>query len=887
MANKTLTARVKFDTKSAEASLNRLSNKINNVQNAINKTSRKGGFDKQIDKAVLAQEKLKQATLKTKLAEEKLTTQKQKTALMAQKVKNATDHSANSAKKLSRAFQSGNASASGLLSTVKRLAATYLGVMGMKAGIATSNTITSTQNRLNSLNGGDSNATQEQMDKMYASANKVRMSYADMMSNASKSVTLAGDAFQGSMDNAIRFQEIMAETYTLGGASAEEMSTSMYQMIQALGAGTLAGDELRSVREGAPLAYKEIERFAQGVYNTTDSLKDMAAEGKISSEMVVAAIMDAGDKIDAKFKETSMTFGQAWDRIKNSAIKAFEPVSNALNKMLNKAAENGAFEVIEQAFWNISKALQIAFRVIEISIQWIADNWSWLQHVIIAGLILMVTYWIYQAGVAVASCIANMIAMGAVAWSIMVAVAAILALVYVFYLWKTGAIDTCQAIVTALLIVAVAVLLVGLIMGSTTVMIIGGVILLLAVIFMLFEEVCYWSAWLAGIVVNIVFVIVNVIIACVYFLLTLIWNIVALIVNCIMAGAMFIGTIIQWIIAFIVNLVVGVANFIGAILRNCVALIINVGTGLTNSISAICQDIGIAFQNAWIWAKNTFWEFIASVLDGISVLEPVINGIASLLGLEGVNFGALSESVRGKKEEYLDYVNVVDAWNSGMNTMDYKDVGEAWSSGWNTMQYADMGEMVSSGWNTMSFASFDDAVDAGLGTLDYVNPNEWASSAGNWGAGVKDSINQWGSQFQNNQSKDPNNQSSWLDNLGKGLGLDFGNLTGFPSVGDGKYDTGGAYKSPRADDMIKNALGDISDDTGSIADSMELSTDDLEYLRKIAEMEWKKEYTTASIKVDMSNYNTVNGDSDLDGIVTKLADKLYEEMNIVANGVYA
>ena len=52
-------------------------------------------------------------------------------------------------------------------------------------------------------------------------------------------------------------------------------------------------------------------------------------------------------------------------------------------------------------------------------------------------------------------------------------------------------------------------------------------------------------------------------------------------------------------------------------------------------------------------------------------------------------------------------------------------------------------------------------------------------------------------------------------------------------------------------------------------------------------MEWKKEFTTATIQVDMSNYNTVNGDSDLDGIATRLADKLYEELHSVANGVYA
>ena len=52
-------------------------------------------------------------------------------------------------------------------------------------------------------------------------------------------------------------------------------------------------------------------------------------------------------------------------------------------------------------------------------------------------------------------------------------------------------------------------------------------------------------------------------------------------------------------------------------------------------------------------------------------------------------------------------------------------------------------------------------------------------------------------------------------------------------------------------------------------------------------MEWKKEFTTATIKIDMTNNNTVNGDSDLDGIVTKLSDKLYEELSIVADGVYA
>jgi hypothetical protein len=81
-------------------------------------------------------------------------------------------------------------------------------------------------------------------------------------------------------------------------------------------------------------------------------------------------------------------------------------------------------------------------------------------------------------------------------------------------------------------------------------------------------------------------------------------------------------------------------------------------------------------------------------------------------------------------------------------------------------------------------------------------------------------------------------------------------------------------------------LKDIADDTDAISDAVALSAEDLEYLRKIAATEWKKEFTTANITVDMTNYNTVDGDSDLDGIVTKLVSKLYEELDSVANGVY-
>ena len=56
---------------------------------------------------------------------------------------------------------------------------------------------------------------------------------------------------------------------------------------------------------------------------------------------------------------------------------------------------------------------------------------------------------------------------------IAIIVMAIMGLIYVFYLWKTAAVDTCQAITIALLIVATAILLIGIITGNVVMIVIA------------------------------------------------------------------------------------------------------------------------------------------------------------------------------------------------------------------------------------------------------------------------------------------------------------------------------------------------------------------------------------------------------------------------------
>jgi hypothetical protein len=99
---------------------------------------------------------------------------------------------------------------------------------------------------------------------------------------------------------------------------------------------------------------------------------------------------------------------------------------------------------------------------------------------------------------------------------------------------------------------------------------------------------------------------------------------------------------------------------------------------------------------------------------------------------------------------------------------------------------------------------------------------------------------------------------------------------------------GGGYSYDPASMLgdIADADGKTAKNTGKMADSMELAAEDLELLYNLAEMEWKKEFTTANITVDMSNYNTFNNTNDYEGFALYIRDVIAEEASAVANGAY-
>ena len=83
------------------------------------------------------------------------------------------------------------------------------------------------------------------------------------------------------------------------------------------------------------------------------------------------------------------------------------------------------------------------------------------------------------------------------------------------------------------------------------------------------------------------------------------------------------------------------------------------------------------------------------------------------------------------------------------------------------------------------------------------------------------------------------------------------------------------------------AIQDIASNTGDTADALDITNEDLKYLRDIAEQEAVNRFTTAEIKVEMGGVNnTVNHNTDLDGVVDYLVTGIYEGMERVAEGVH-
>lgn len=134
---------------------------------------------------------------------------------------------------------------------------------------------------------------------------------------------------------------LVAKAMKAGGASVQEQQAAILQLGQALGSGVLQGDELRSIKENAPVIAKAIaDAFGVGMAG----LKKLGEEGKLTSDKVFQAILKAQAPIEAQFAQTNQTISDGFTKLGNAVTeyigKAVEAsgVTTAINTVLGALA---------------------------------------------------------------------------------------------------------------------------------------------------------------------------------------------------------------------------------------------------------------------------------------------------------------------------------------------------------------------------------------------------------------------------------------------------------------------------------------------------------------------------------------------------------------------
>ncbi|MAX51659.1 MAG: hypothetical protein CMH22_15970 [Methylophaga sp.] len=121
-----------------------------------------------------------------------------------------------------------------------------------------------------------------------------------------------------SQEDLIGLTTTINQSFATSGATAEEASAAITQLSQGLASGALRGDEFNSVAEQAPDIMRAI---AASLDLTIGELREFAATGGITAEIVVNALQGASDEIGGRFANSVATFGQQLEVARTNLIE--------------------------------------------------------------------------------------------------------------------------------------------------------------------------------------------------------------------------------------------------------------------------------------------------------------------------------------------------------------------------------------------------------------------------------------------------------------------------------------------------------------------------------------------------------------------------------------
>jgi tape measure domain-containing protein len=285
-------------------------------------------------------------------------------------------------------ISAGTQQANELTNTIKRAVAAYVSIQSVGKALNISDELVQTTSRLNMMNDGVQ-TTAELVNMVYAAAQDARGSFSQMADVVARFGNNAKDAFSSS-EEVVAFADLIQKQMTIAGASTQEAANAELQLSQALGSGVLRGDELNSIFEQAP---NLIQNIADYLDVPIGKIREMAADGELSADVVKAAIFSAADDINSKFNEMPMTWGQIWQSMQNTALIAFQPVLQRLNDLANSEAFQTFIQGAIEAMATLANILLNVFDLAVSIGTFIGDNWSIIAP-IVYGIVAALTAYI-------------------------------------------------------------------------------------------------------------------------------------------------------------------------------------------------------------------------------------------------------------------------------------------------------------------------------------------------------------------------------------------------------------------------------------------------------------------------------------------------------------
>ncbi len=228
---------------------------------------------------------------------------------------NSADATGRQVNRMSREVDVASNSFASMRNQALAIGATIASAFAVRDLINFADQATLMSNKLNDV-AEDTQALERSQRALLAVANETRTGmsetvdlYATLQRNARQLV----DTDQELVD----IVKTINQTLALSGASAASANAALVQLNQGLASGVLRGEEFNSVSEQAP----EIMRALQKELGVTQGeLRGMAAEGKLTADVVLSALTNSADEINRRFNGMSMTVEQSLTVAKNNLV---------------------------------------------------------------------------------------------------------------------------------------------------------------------------------------------------------------------------------------------------------------------------------------------------------------------------------------------------------------------------------------------------------------------------------------------------------------------------------------------------------------------------------------------------------------------------------------